>query len=135
MRSFRKVAGLALIPAFFWLLMQVLMLASLTQSAVAGLVAALGDADHSITEIVICTPSGFKTIIIGPDGEIPDEAHTAPECRWCQTWAADEEISLSDGHYICANLQDSETLKIVKNSCLSGIASKDNLKIRAPPAA
>lgn len=86
LETLRNLRALAVIPAFVWLFTQLAMPVLFVPPAAAGGTVPSGYAQSDLIEIVICTPSGFRTVKITPDGEIPEEDHAFNHCRWCQSF-------------------------------------------------
>lgn len=77
----------SLVPALIWLMAQIMM----AQASAAPVKISASDAGGPLLEVVICTPSGLKTIVIDPRAS--DAGETAPTiagmgCKWCQAFGA-----------------------------------------------
>jgi|SaaInlStandDraft_5_1057022.scaffolds.fasta_scaffold60326_2 hypothetical protein len=78
-RIFHKFRPLGILPAFAWLIMQILMtgafLPSIADAEVLGF-------DSTVT---ICTPNGLKSLSLDGEPTEPGDA-TRPGCDWCQAF-------------------------------------------------
>ncbi|MEH6631249.1 MAG: hypothetical protein V7776_10495 [Halopseudomonas aestusnigri] len=92
----RKYSDLRLLPAVVWLIAQLLMTGFVGSANATPPVTELGPLTN---QIVICTPTGFKTIQLSADGSIPisTEDHEQP-CSWCMGFAKTVLPSVSFGN-------------------------------------
>lgn len=87
MQVLRNHRRWSLVPALIWLMAQMMM----AQVSAAPAQAVPSDVGGSLFEVVICTPTGLKTIVIDP--RVSDTGETAPTtagmgCKWCQAFGA-----------------------------------------------
>ena len=129
----RLVRLLSLIPATYWLFVQLSM-------ASASVAVTPYDADRpavsqaDLIEIVICTPTGFKTVKITPDGNIHEETESHPDCRWCQTFG---KVGFIYSPVISCTFIEFEDIALVWNTTkqFTTYAVRANwARSRAPPA-
>ncbi len=94
--NMRKYSDLRLLPAVVWLIAQMLMTGFVGSANASLSVTELGS---STNQIVICTPTGFKTIQLSADGTIPSSTgdHEQP-CSWCMGFAKTVLPSVSFGN-------------------------------------
>lgn len=75
----------SLVPALIWLMAQMMM----AQVSAAPAQSAPSDASGPLFEVVICTPTGLKTIVIdprAPDSGDPEPTIAGMGCKWCQAF-------------------------------------------------
>jgi len=87
MQVLRNHRRWSLVPALIWLAAQMTM----AQVSAAPVKVSPASPGGPLFEVVICTPTGLKTIVIDPQGS--DGGETAPSsagmgCKWCQAFGA-----------------------------------------------
>ncbi len=80
----KPVAILRLLPVLFWLAAQLVVTGAYAgTNAGTPLLTLPGQ-----TTIVICTPTGFETIVVNADGQSTPPKSASHPCQWCQTFGS-----------------------------------------------
>ena len=127
-----KYSDLRLIPVLFWLVAQLLMTGIITPASAFVVNNSLQNSQAS--QVIICTPTGLKSISLVLDGSKTDTpAETDVPCKWCVGFAK-TVLPISPLVHTRHQSQVSSRLKWHISSDTVTILDLDHFfHIRAPP--
>lgn len=135
MNALRNSRHLAIVPALLWLIAQFVMTGFIAIPANASVKAVAGDsAIETLIEVIICTPSGLKTISLGSE-ESPesDESGARPDCRWCQTFGHAPDIQVATFIEATVRFEQAHQYRVTNHSVIANQQFVSGFRSRAPP--
>lgn len=90
--------------------------------------------EADLIEVVICTPTGFKTVKVTPDGKIHEEAETHADCRWCQTFGKVGFLPAPTASYTPVCFENGAIIWSAASDLPKSFHHENPVRSRAPPA-
>jgi len=118
-------------PVIVWLSMQLLMTGAVWPAS-ASTVANQDSSTLPVT-IIICTPSGLKSVVLNNDGSLPEKTPSGEDCPWCLYFSHSAPLTGSLVTLAAPLDTMEESLFVPAPEVRKGQTSLTNFYSRAPP--